>query len=228
MNRLIVTVLVFMSLGLAGCSSERADGAKGRAVDPVAGAIAASGPSSSAGSPSKKLSQPFYVYRDKNTKNRFTPSGYMPNGDCISLDDAWQNAPHEGQSSIRIVYDVACSKAGRKWAGVYWQNPPDNWGSRKGGYDLTGATSLVFWAKGEFGGEKIEEFRAGGIGAGQLYPDSDTAYIGPVILTNEWKEYSIDLKGRDLSFISGGFAWVANVDGNPYHCTFYLDDIRFE
>ena len=68
----------------------------------------------------------------------------------------------------------------------------------------------------------------GGIGQGQDYPDSDSAAIGPVILTKEWKLYSIDLRGRDLSYISGGFAWSANVQFNPHHCTFYLDDIHFE
>lgn len=172
--------------------------------------------------------EPFIVYQDKSSKNRFTPSGYMPTGDCLNLDDAWQYDPHEGKTSVRIIYDTACSKQGRKWAGVYWQNPPDNWGDRKGGYNLTGASKLTFWAKGEMGQERIEEFRVGGMGASRMYPDTDTAFIGPVLLTNEWKQYTIDLRGKDLSYISGGFSWVANVESNPHHCTFYLDDIRFE
>lgn len=152
----------------------------------------------------------------------------MPTGECIALDDGWQYDPKEGKTSIRIVYDVSCSKQGRKWAGIYWQNPADNWGDRKGGYNLTGAERLTFWAKGELGGERIEEFRVGGIGANNIYPDSDTASIGPVILTNQWKEYTIDLRGKDLTHISGGFAWTANVDANPHHCTFYLDDISYQ
>ncbi|MBF0387919.1 MAG: hypothetical protein HQL20_08710 [Candidatus Omnitrophica bacterium] len=171
---------------------------------------------------------PFIVYQDKASKNRFTPSGYMPTGECIALDDGWQYDTKEGKTSVRVVYDVACSKQNRKWVGVYWQNPADNWGDRKGGYNLSGAARLSFWAKGELGGERIEEFRVGGIGANSLYPDTDSATIGPVILTNQWKQYSIDLRGKDLTHISGGFAWVANVEANPHHCTFYLDDIRYE
>jgi hypothetical protein len=152
----------------------------------------------------------------------------MPNGECLNLDDAWQKDVKDGRTCLRVIYDVSCSKASRKWAGVYWQNPADNWGGRKGGYDLTGATRLVFWAKGEMGGERIEEFRVGGLGAGQMYQDSDAASIGPVILMKEWTKYTIDLRGKDLSYISGGFSWVANVLRNPHHCTFYLDAIRFE
>lgn len=172
--------------------------------------------------------KPFVVYGDKSTQNRFTPSGYMPNGECILMNDSWTENCQEGKSCIKVVYDVVCSAKSRQWAGVYWLNPADNWGDRKGGYNLTGATKLTFWARGEKGGEVIAEFKIGGVGVSREYPDSDTAAIGPVILSKEWRQYSIDLHGKDLSYISGGFAWVANVESNPDACTFFLDDIRFE
>ena len=47
-------------------------------------------------------------------------------------------------------------------------------------------------------------------------------------LTNQWKQYTIDLKGKDLSNIIGGFAWAGSKDDNPDGFTIYLDDIRFE
>lgn len=213
---LLVSVVVILA-AVSGCSKQPpvSSSAKEQAVSPQE-VVPATGFS------------PFFVYQDKGSKNRFTPSGYMPTGDCLSLDDGWQYDVKEGRTCVRIVYDIPCSKEGRQWGGIYWQNPADNWGNRKGGYNLTGATKLVFWAKGELGGERIEEFKIGGLGVNQIYPDSDTASIGPVILSNEWKEYTIDVRGKDLSYISGGFAWVANVAANPYHCTFYLDHIRFE
>jgi hypothetical protein len=170
----------------------------------------------------------FIVYQDKTSRNHYTPSGYMPTGECIKMNEGWQQDCHEGKTCIKAIYDVACSAKSRQWAGVYWLNPPDNWGERKGGYNLTGAKKLVFWAKGEKGGEQIAEFKVGGIGNSREYPDSDTATIGPVILSNEWKEYSIDLRDKDLSYISGGFAWAANVNNNSTSCTFFLDDIHFE
>ena len=149
----------------------------------------------------------------------------MPNGKCLSLDDIWQQDCHGGKTCVKIVYDIDCSREDHKWAGIFWLNPADNWGRRKGGFNLTGAKELSFWAKGEKGGERIEEFKVGGITGD--YPDTDMAVIGPVILSNEWREYTIDLRGKDLSYISGGFSWSTNVDVNPEQCVFYLDDVRF-
>ena len=179
---------------------------------------------SEAGVPAFK---PFYVYANKGAReNHFAPSGFMPNGKCVQFNDAWQKDCHSGKTCIKINYDVPCSLQDQQWAGVYWLNPANNWGRQKGGFNLKGATRLTFWAKGESGGEQIQEFTIGGIEGD--YPDSDKIVIGPVILSNEWKKYTMDLTGRDLSYISGGFAWSTEASVNPDGCTFYLDDIRFE
>jgi len=177
--------------------------------------------------PSVKLFRPFYIYSEKGSRqNHYTPSGFMPDGKCIAFQDAWTTNCHEGKTCIRVEYDLECSRNGQKWAGVYWLNPPNNWGQRKGGFNLTGAQKLTFWAKGEKGGEQIQEFTSGGV-AGN-YPDSDTSVIGPVILSTEWRQYTIDLRGKDLSYISGGFAWTTSEDVNQKLCVFYLDNIQFE
>ncbi|MFA5088058.1 MAG: hypothetical protein WC552_03385 [Candidatus Omnitrophota bacterium] len=169
----------------------------------------------------------FYVYTDKGSRgNHFNPSGFMPDGQCVKFDDKWRENCQAGKTCIRIIYDIECSEENQSWSGIYWLNPPNNWGTRKGGYNLVGAKKLTFWAKGEKGGEHIGEFKVGGI-AGD-FPDSDMAIIGPVILTNEWREYSIDLRGKDLSYISGGFSWATSVEANSEGCTFYLDEIKYE
>ncbi len=172
--------------------------------------------------------EPFWVYKDVGTRgNHYVPSGFMPNGKCLEFNDRWTEDCRQGKTCIKIVYDIECSRNDQKWAGVYWLNPANNWGGRKGGgFNLSEYSKLTFWAKGEQGGERIEEFKIGGING--TYPDSDMAIIGPVILTEEWREYSFDLRGKDLSYISGGFAWSATVEFNPDGCTFYLDDIKYE
>jgi len=175
----------------------------------------------------KSSFEPFWVYQDKGSRgNHYIPSGFMPDGKCLAFNDAWRKECFEGSTCIKIVYDVECSQEGQKWVGIYWMNPANNWGARKGGFNLEGAEKLTFSAKGENGGERIEEFKIGGISGD--FPDTDSAVIGPVILTDEWREYTIDLRGKDLSYISGGFSWSTNVDVNPDGCTFYMDNIRYE
>ena len=175
---------------------------------------------------SKTVSFPFYVYADASSlDNHFIPSGWMGDYGDIKIDQHWQDNPYSGRTCIKITYTAKGSK-GARWAGIYWQNPANNWGTRDGGFDLTGAAKLTFWARGEKGGERIEEFKMGGI-MGE-YSDSDSASIGPVVLTKEWKQYTIDLRGRDLSYIIGGFCWATNADVNPDGATFYLDDIKYE
>lgn len=168
----------------------------------------------------------FVIYGDANSpENHFDPSGWMGDYSDLKMSSEFMTNPHGGTTSIRVDYSAKKTQ-GAGWSGVYWQNPANNWGSKAGGYDLTGAANLSFWARGEKGGERIEEFKMGGI-TGE-YPDSDQAGIGPVLLTLEWKQYSIDLSGKDLSSISGGFCWVANAETNPEGAVFYLDDIVYE
>ncbi|MBU0469462.1 MAG: hypothetical protein KKD07_05900 [Candidatus Omnitrophica bacterium] len=175
----------------------------------------------------KNSFKPFYIYSNKGSReNHYVPSGFMPNGKCLAFSDAYTENCYSEETCMRIVYGVQCSREDQNWAGIYWLNPPNNWGQRKGGYNLTGAQKLSFWAKGENGGEQIQEITIGGITGN--YPDSDIAVIGPIILTKEWKQYTVDLRGKDLSYISGGFSWTTSADVNAQSCIFYLDEIKFE
>ena len=168
----------------------------------------------------------FNVFTDKTAKdNHYIPSGYMGDYGDIKIDAAWKENPHSGTTCMKVTYSGE-QKQGAGWAGVYWQNPANNWGTQPGGFDLKGAKKLVFWAKGDKGGEKIAEFKIGGI-TGE-YADSDSVGLTEVALTKDWKEYTIDLAGKDLSSISGGFCWVANAASNPNGFTIYLDDIYYE
>jgi len=172
----------------------------------------------------------FKVYVDKNHRdNHYIPSGYMGDYSDVKLNDQSADSPHSGTTCMQFVYSAKKSQ-GNGWAGVYWQNPANNWGSKKGGFDLTGMTKLTFWARGAKGAEIIQQFKVGGIGISQkaTYLDSAEIVLGPVELTDTWKQYTINLAGRDLTYISGGFSWVTSSDLNPDGCTFYLDDIKFE
>lgn len=169
---------------------------------------------------------PFYVYQDKpSAKNHFVPSGWMGDSGDVKLDNGSTEMPYIGDTCIKVIYSGKSAK-GARWAGVYWQNPADNWGTVDAGFNLSKAASLTFWARGANGGERIEEFRIGEIRG--VYGDSDNAGIYSVILNKEWTKYTIDLKGKNLSYIIGGFCWATNADVNPGGVTFYLDEIKYE
>lgn len=172
----------------------------------------------------KKVDLPFSVYTELGAKdNHFTPSGWMGDVKSIKMETSYSN-PHSGKTCLKCTYNAEVS-SGSGWAGAYWQHPENNWGKINGGYNLSGAKKLAFWARGEVGGEKLE-FKVGGLTGS--YPDSDIISIGPIPLIKEWKQYEIDLRGADLSYIIGGFVWAASRMDNPDGCIFYLDDITYE
>jgi len=83
-------------------------------------------------------------------------------------------------------------------------------------------------ARGDKGGEVINEFKVGGISSGD-YIDSDSNSIGPVTLTTDWQKFEIDLDGRDLTYVIGGFCWATNTDVNGgQDIVFYLDEMKYE
>lgn len=171
---------------------------------------------------------PFYVYEDQGSaKNHFIPSGWMGDWGDMKYEPAYQDDPKSGKTSIKITYNAE-RKQGAGWSGIYWQHPANNWGDKKGGYDISGAKKLSFWARSGQDGVKIAEFKVGGITAQTEDGDSDSASIGPIELTSEWQKYVIDLDGLDLSRIIGGFCWAASGDENPDGFTLYLDEVKYE
>jgi hypothetical protein len=172
-------------------------------------AIAGSGPVS--------IKAPFSI------SGYYYPSGFMGDIAHIELKTQWTGNCHTGPTCMRIKY----TPGGNSWAGVYWQSPANNWGDQPG-RKIEGAKKLIFWARGETGGELVS-FRAGGI-QGKKYQDSMDRALdpSPVKLSTQWQEYQIDLEGADLSSVIGAFSWSVARDGNPEGATFYLEDISFK
>jgi outer membrane protein OmpA-like peptidoglycan-associated protein len=169
--------------------------------------------------------QKFAVYSGRDTRNsHYIPSGYMGDSD-LTMSGSYVPTHDAKGTALRVNYTPRGSK---NWSGLYWQQPANNWGEQPGkaGYDLHAASRLVFWMRGEAGGEKIHEVRVGGI-VGR-YPDSDVVTKGPIKLSTEWRRYEIDLEGKDLRHIIGGFGFFVNKYDNAGPITFYIDDIVYE
>ena len=169
--------------------------------------------------------QPFYVYEDFGSKrNHFVPSGWIADVADLKLDIACKDVKMiKGKYCIQVDYTP---KGRKKWAGIYWQNPANNWATVKAGFDLKKAKALTFLAKGKYGNEVISKVQVGGLQG--HFPDSDKVWMTNIKLTTSWKKYTLDLSDSDLSYISTGFYIGVSKTDNPNGATFYLDEIRYE
>jgi len=175
-------------------------------------------PSANAPAGVASASLPFIVYSDADGPTPFAPTGWMGNHAAIKLDAASKDNPHRGKTCLKLQYTAADA-----FGGIAWQHPAEDWGEKPGGYDLTGAKKLRFWSRGAAGGEKVE-FKFGILGAEKQFADSGSGDL-TVELLAEWKQYEIDLSGKDLGRIKTGFCWVTPGQGKAI--TFFVDDIAF-
>ncbi len=171
--------------------------------------------------PKKELraaSMPYPVYRD-GANGPWYVSGYMGNTGAMKVDDKCSEKPHSGETCMKIEYS-----ANGNWAGIFWQSPAGDWGDKPGGANLSKASTLVFWARGEKGGEKVSFFM-GGIGKDKPFHDTANRKLENVVLKKSWTRYRITLDGEDLSQIKTGFGFNFGGQGKPF--AFYLDDIEY-
>ncbi len=160
---------------------------------------------------------PFPVYRD-GAHGVWYASGYMGNNGAMRLDEKCDEKPHSGETCLKVEYS-----ANDNWAGVFWQSPANDWGDKAGGANLSKSSMLVFWARGEKGGEKVSFFM-GGL-KDKAFSDTANRKLENVTLKKEWTRYRIPLDGEDLSYIKTGFGFNFGGQGRPF--AFYLDDIEY-
>ncbi len=171
--------------------------------------------------PKKELraaAMPYPVYRD-GANGPWYVSGYMGNTGAMKVDDRCAEKPHSGETCMKVEYS-----ANDNWAGIFWQSPAGDWGDKPGGANLSKALTLVFWARGEKGGEKVSFFM-GGIGKDKPFHDTANRKLENVVLKKSWTRYRITLDGEDLSQIKTGFGFNFGGQGKPF--AFYLDDIEY-
>ena len=168
----------------------------------------------------RKPEFPLIVYAEADSAQSYIPAGWMGDTKAIKLDPLCSEQPHSGKTCLRC--DFTTNKG---WGGVVWQSPAQDWGDRAGGFDLTGAKRLTFWAKGEKGGEVID-FKFGILARDKRFFDTGHGGLEKVSLTKEWRQYEIPLGKQDLTRIKTGFVWNLASSGEPI--TFYLDDVQWE
>ena len=205
--RSVVLVTFFCALFFVGCNSPQSKSQAKESITDLKGSITESET----------------VVHPLNIEGTFIPCGWMGDGErgsqFINCEPNNTNLPHSGPTCIKITYTTGPLG----WGGIYWSNKDCNWGDEPG-YDLSnkGFSRITFWARGEHGGESAQ-FKAGGMKDKEYKDSFDCEPKLSVSLGKEWSQYTIDLRGKDLKNVIGGFCWVSNSS-----VTFYLDDLKYE
>ncbi len=115
--------------------------------------------------------------------------------------------------------------------------------------DLTGANRLVFFARGELGGEVIKFAAIGNQSvSNSTAPFENLKYAvesNDITLNGDWKRYEFDLEGLDLSNVASPFAMIISdhrnasrgeqpdfetpgIDTNVNHITYYFKGLSID
>lgn len=194
----------------------------------------------------------FWVYRNGpvHPPMPFVPYGWMSDStnltrlihidlDCQERPNAFFriSGPPEKQACIqlKISWDDAT------WASIAFISGPSKpawWGENKNGrhynLDSLAKKKLVFFARGERGGEVIKA-QIGAL-SGKPFGDSlAQPIIGDELkLPQDWTRYELDLKdvpSDQLKSICNGFGVIverASQPGTPTETQFYIDDVYYE
>jgi hypothetical protein len=168
--------------------------------------------------PGARTTLPFYVYKDGKNDPYFA-TAYMGDMKFMKVDTENKDRVHSGMSCLKISYDNTGG-----WFGLGLVDPPDDWGDKPGGYNVTGATKYSFWAKAS--SENVTgTFGYGLVDKGKPYYDTDKKSI-KINLTTEWKKYEINISKEDLRCIRSGFVLYSGGNGEAF--SIWIDDIVFE
>jgi hypothetical protein len=163
----------------------------------------------------------------------FIPSGFMGDDAALTVDPKSMDHPHTPPHCQKWTYLPKGNKA-PTWAAVAWQYPENNWGDRPGkNLNGSGYRQVSVWARGVRDSAGVlpkVQFKAGGATApGKPFQASFEVQGDFVQLTEEWKQYTLDVSGKNLSQVVVAFILVIRAqDVGPRGVTFYLDDIEYQ
>lgn len=175
-----------------------------------------------------------YVYKDANDpENHGAWGNVMParaaETDSVSIRTAIEHGFDGKGTAVQIKFVNLNDPP--NWVGMVVSVQADYWGDTNlPGLDLTKAKKLVFYAKGEQGGEQIQVKAA--IVGDKPFGDSADFPISSkewITLDKGWKKYEIPVDGSQLKRVITPFVLIANKAHNlEGKLTFYVDEIYYE
>ncbi|CAK0770109.1 exported hypothetical protein [Gammaproteobacteria bacterium] len=173
-----------------------------------------------------------YVYKDYHAvENQGVWGSIMPARAAETNSAIFKTAQslgwEEKGTAVRVTFDLTQPP---NWAGIVVPVHENYWGEwPASALDLSKTKKLVFYAKGETGGEQIQVKAA--IATDMPYGDSALIPITSAWLSLEkdWQRYEIPVEGNQLQRVVTPFAILANKAHNPtVHITVYIDEIYYD
>jgi hypothetical protein len=161
----------------------------------------------------------------------YSPDGFYGDGETRGFLDVQRVCPDRPADAEGDCYTVTYVVGPRKFAGVFWQYPHNNWGIDRGRQIAGGATKITFSARGKAGGERIK-FSAGQSDTPKFH---DIFHLSPLetTLPPEWTAQTVLLRGEKYNGpdgLIGAFEVVFDAAGAKLGDTFvfYLTNLRWD
>ncbi len=159
----------------------------------------------------------------------YSPDGFFGDGETRGRLDVRKECPDRAPGASGDCYVLTYRPGVKRFGGVFWQYPHNNWGYWAGHQIAPGAGRIRFQARGARGGEGLTA------GAGQTMtpnPHNDSFRLeeATFALTDRWTEREVPFRGAGYggpSGVIGAFliTLIAPEDDQPV--VIYLDDIRW-
>jgi hypothetical protein len=173
--------------------------------------------------PGEPLPLPFVV------SDYYSPDGFFGDGELRGQMELIKSCPDRAPGARGDCYTINYHPGVKRFGGIYWQHPHNNWGYFPGHLIAPGATHITFRARGGRGGEGLT---AGAGQAGTPNPHNDNFAVEQTTftLTSGWTDHELPFRGTRYdgpSGVIGAFLITLIAPDNDQPVTVYLDDIRW-
>jgi hypothetical protein len=171
--------------------------------------------------PSEPIPVPFVV------SDYYSPDGFFGDGETRGTVDLVKSCPSRPPGALGDCYTITYKPSVKRFAGIFWQHPHNNWGDRPGHRVAPGATRVTLQARGPAG----QLINVGG-GQKDSRPMHDDFQLEEVSigLTDAWTPVEIPFRGMTYqgeSGVIGAFLVSLKASDDDRTVVFYLDDIRW-
>jgi hypothetical protein len=157
----------------------------------------------------------------------YSPDGFFGDGELRGRLEVDKSCPARAPGAQGDCYTITYRPGVKRFAGIFWQHPHNNWGDRPGHTVSPGATRVTFQARGPAG----QTISAGG-GQADSSPHHDSFALEEVsiALTPEWARQEIPFRGMSYqgeSGVIGAFMVSLRAGDDDAPIVFHLDDVRW-